>query len=134
MIFKASLAAILLAGTFAVPAFAQETIAGMTIPQEEMGIVENHCAALAAAARVEMGEPMDDQAAGQDDDEENPGAEGDGALTAGQGNAVGRTSVTDLDDETEYEEQDDSDFDIDAITLEECQDAGLADEGDDAAE
>ncbi|HEV7345019.1 MAG TPA: hypothetical protein VGN60_05230 [Devosia sp.] len=130
---QAILAAVLFAGSFAAPAFAQQTIVGMTIPEEQMGIVGNHCEALAAAARLETGDAPEDGAAGQDDDEESPGAEGDGALTAGQGNAVGRTSVTELDDDTEYEEQDDGDLDIDAITLADCEEAGLAG-AEDAAE
>ncbi|HZY69302.1 MAG TPA: hypothetical protein VFE52_11975 [Devosia sp.] len=96
MKFATALAAVLLAGTFAAPAFAQEIIGDIAVPQGERESVRNHCATLMAASRAEIGEA----AQGQGDHEENPNAKGGEVVdnAAGQGNAEGITDLTSADD------------------------------------
>ena len=119
MKMQVSLAAIALAASFAMPAFAQDTIAGMTIPQDEMESVRNHCESLAAEDRAAMGEAAE----GQDDHEENPTGEGDDAASAGQGNAEGSTALTEAADSST---DDEGTLDLAAITIADCEEAGLA--------
>jgi hypothetical protein len=104
-------------------AFAQDIIAGMTIPPEEMESVRNHCETLAAAERAEMSEPGE-TAQGQGDHEENPAAEGGNDNAAGQGNAQGTTALTGADDASP--DQTAGTIDLNAVTLEDCVAAGMA--------
>lgn len=114
----AGLALLVLSGT----TLAQETIAGMTIPPEELESVRNHCETLAATDLAEMGEPGE-TAQGQGDHEENPSAEGGGDNAAGQGNAEGTTALTSADDSSP--DATSGTVDLEAITLEDCEAAEL---------
>jgi len=106
----------------AAPAIAQDMIGGMAIPPQETESVRNHCETLAAADRAEMGEA----AQGQGDHEENPDAQGGtGENAAGQGNAEGNTALTEADDSAAAAEIVGT-IDLQAVTLEQCIEAGLA--------
>ena len=124
MKMKMSLAVWTMCATLAAaPAIAQDTIGDITIPAEELESVRNHCETLAAADRADMGEA----AQGQGDHEENPAAEGgEGENAAGQGNAEGNTALTEADDASPAETAGTIDFD--AVTLDQCIEAGFAEQ------
>lgn len=115
----AVIALLLLSGA----AVAQDTIAGMTIPAEELETVRNHCQTLAAAERAEISEPGE-AAQGQGDHEENPAAEGGMDNAAGQGNAEGTTALTEADDASP--DQTAGTVDLEQVMLNDCVGAGLS--------
>ena len=124
MFTKTFSALIFAAALAAVPASAQETIKGMPIPAEELEGVRNHCETLAAADRAQLSEPVGDVGQGQGDHEENPqGAGGEADNAAGQGNAAGITDLTATEDASESATE--ATVNLDAITLEDCAQAGL---------
>lgn len=105
------------------PALAQDSIAGMTIPEDERESVANHCETLAAADRAAMAEPVGEAGQGQGDHEENPTGEGGEDNAAGQGNAEAITDLTAADDASPA--QTSGTMDLSAIDLADCKDAGF---------
>ena len=124
--FNKTLSALAVAAALlAAPASAQEMIKGMPIPAGELEGVRNHCETLAAAERVQPSEPVTDAGQGQGDHEENPQAEGGEAdNAAGQGNAAGITELTAAEDANKVAGT--AAINLDALTLEDCSQAGLA--------
>lgn len=119
-------------------AMAQTTIAGMEIPAADLPQVQAHCDSLAAATTesltddaedddVDAGDETGDDDTGGDDDGSEPGPNDDGDDDASGDDGSGEDENDPASEDGEASDLDNAltSIDLDAVTLEDCREAGL---------